>query len=142
MAGGESGPLPESIDSRPDCHKTDAASVERIDVSLIAPAFTFVPLFAARRRGFFERRGIDCVYDFVGSGDAVTDALRTGRIQLAPNTPEGALADRAAGGSLVVVGGLTTRLPFRLIGLPRHESLESLRGGTIGVSSLTEGLCM
>jgi ABC-type nitrate/sulfonate/bicarbonate transport system substrate-binding protein len=113
--------------------------VERIAVSLIAPAFTFVPLFAAKRRGFFERRGIDCVYEFVGSGDAVSEALRTGRIQLAPNTPEGALADRAAGGSLVVIGGLTNRLPFRLIGLPRHESLESLRGGTIGVSSLTEG---
>lgn len=113
--------------------------MRRIDVSLIAPAFTFVPLFAAKRRPFFERQGIDCVYEFVGSGDAVTDALRTGRIQLAPNTPEGALADRAAGGTLVIIGGLTNRLPFRLIGLPQHKSLESLRGGTVGVSSLTEG---
>jgi ABC-type nitrate/sulfonate/bicarbonate transport system substrate-binding protein len=113
--------------------------VERIDVSLIAPAFTFVPLFAAKRRGFFERRGIDCAYEFVGSGDTVTERLQTGRVQLAPNTPEGALADHAAGGSLIVVGGLTNRLPLRLIGLPRHESLESLRGGMIGVSSLTEG---
>ena len=113
--------------------------MERIDVSLIAPAFTFVPVFAAKRRGFFERRGIDCVYEFVGSGDAVTERLQTGRVQLAPNTPEGALADRAAGGSLIVIGGLTNGLPFRLIGLPGHEGLESLRGGTIGVSSLTEG---
>jgi ABC-type nitrate/sulfonate/bicarbonate transport system substrate-binding protein len=113
--------------------------MRRIDVSLIAPAFTFVPLFAAKRRGFFERRGVDCVYEYLGSGDAVTDALRTGRIQLAPSTPEGALADRAAGGTLVVLGGLTNRLPFRLIGLPQHTNLEALRGGTIGVSSLTEG---
>ena len=75
----------------------------------------------------------------VGSGDAVTERLQAGRIRLAPNTPEGALADRAAGGSLIVIGGLTNRLPFRLIGLPGHEGLESLRGGTICVSSLTEG---
>jgi ABC-type nitrate/sulfonate/bicarbonate transport system substrate-binding protein len=62
--------------------------MRRIDVSLIAPAFTFVPLFAAQRRGFFERRGVECVYEYVGSGDAVTEALRTGRIQLAPSTPK------------------------------------------------------
>jgi ABC-type nitrate/sulfonate/bicarbonate transport system substrate-binding protein len=113
--------------------------VTRVDVSLIAPAFTFVPLFAAKRRGFFDRYGIDCNYEIVGSGDAVTEALQAGRIQFAPTTPEGALADRAAAGTLVVIGGWTNRLPFKLIGLQKHTSLESLRGRTIGVSSLTEG---
>ena len=111
----------------------------RVDVSLIAPAFTFVPLFAAKRRGFFERHGLDCNYEFVGSGEAVTEALKAGRSLFAPTTPEGALADRAAAGTLVVIGGWTNRLPFKLIGLEKHTSLESLRGGTIGVSSLTEG---
>ena len=113
--------------------------MNRIDVSLIAPAFTFVPLFTAKRRGFFNRFGIDCNYEFVGAGDAVTEALKAGSIQFAPTTPEGALADRAAGGTLVVIGGWTNRLPFKLIGLAKHTSLASLRGGTIGVSSLTEG---
>ena len=65
---------------------------ERVEVGLIAPAFTFLPLFAAARRGFFERYGIDCRYGFLGSGDAVTEALRGGGVQFAPTTPEGTLA--------------------------------------------------
>jgi hypothetical protein len=40
---------------------SQSVNTRRIDVSLIAPAFTFLPLFAAVRRGFFERRGIVCV---------------------------------------------------------------------------------
>lgn len=117
----------------------ESAGSEHVDVSLIAPAFTYVPFFAAKAQGFFDRNGISCGYDFVGSGDLVTEALKAGKIQFAPNTPEGTLKDRAEGGSLIVIAGLTNRLPFKLIGLKRHRTLESLRGGTIGVSSLNEG---
>jgi NitT/TauT family transport system substrate-binding protein len=116
-----------------------ADQLEHVEVGLIAKAFTFVPLFAAKRRGFFDRHRIDCHYEVLGAPDAVTEGLKAGRLQFAPTTPEGTLADRAAGGNLVVIGGWTNRLPFRLIGLKKHRTLASLRGGTIGVSSLTEG---
>ncbi|MEF2978076.1 ABC transporter substrate-binding protein [Subtercola sp. YIM 133946] len=118
---------------------TDELATVEVAASLIAPAFTYVPLFAAKRRGFFERNQLECAYDMVGSGDAVTEALIRGTIQFAPNTPEGVLADRATGGNLVIIAGLTNRLPFRLIGLPQHKTRDALRGGVIGVSSMNEG---
>jgi NitT/TauT family transport system substrate-binding protein len=118
---------------------TARADVVHLEVGLIAKAFTFLPLFAAKRRGFFGSHAIDCEYTVVGAPDPVTDGLKSGRFQFSPTTPEGTMADRASGGSLVVVAGWTNSLPFKLIGLKQHTNLESLRGGTIGVSSLTEG---
>lgn len=110
-----------------------------VDVGLVAKAFTMLPLFAAARRGFFAGEGIECAYEALGSPDRVTEALMDGRIEFSPTTPEGALLDRAGGGTLTIIAGWTNKLPFKLIGLPQHSGLESLRGGTIGVSSLTEG---
>ena len=102
-----------------------------VEVGLIAPAFMLLPLFAAKRRQFFERHGIDCHYAVLGAPDPVTEGLKAGRLQFAPTTPDGALADRAAGGPLTVIAGCTNKLPFKLIGLKKHKTLESLRGGII-----------
>lgn len=116
-----------------------SAAEAHVEVGLVAKAYTMLPLFVAKRRGFFAQEGIDCNYEVFGASDPVTAALESGAIQFSPTTPEGTLLDRANGGRLIVVAGWTNKLPFKLIGLPAHTSLQSLRGGTIGVSSMTEG---
>ena len=44
-----------------------------------------------------------------------------------------------AGGPLRVVAGLIDRPPLSLIALPAHRTVDDLRGGRIGTSSMTEG---
>jgi ABC-type nitrate/sulfonate/bicarbonate transport system substrate-binding protein len=121
------------MDTVPATRRADVA------VGLVAMAFTHVAFFVACSEGFLEREGIDCDYEVLGSPDAVTAALAGGTIQMAPTTPEGAIADHAAGGDLVIIAGGANKLPLRLIGRPEHRDLASLRGARIGVSSVHEG---
>ena len=69
----------------------------------------------------------------------MTSALRDGQVDVALTAPEGSIADAVAGGPLRVVAGLIDRPPLSLIALPRHRTVDDLRGGRIGTSSMTEG---
>jgi len=110
-----------------------------INVGLIAKALPCAPLWIAQRAGLFAERGLDVRYELLGSGDAVTAALSDGRARFGLTTPEGALGDRALGGPLRILGALANQLPFRLIGARGRDTIASLRGGRVGVSSMTEG---
>jgi ABC-type nitrate/sulfonate/bicarbonate transport system substrate-binding protein len=113
--------------------------MREITVGVVAPAYVNVPLWAAQERGFLERRGLRATERILGSTHGVTSALRDGTVDLALTAPEGSIAAAAAGGPLRVVAGLIDRPPLSLIALARHRTIDDLRGGRIGTSSLTEG---
>ena len=69
----------------------------------------------------------------------MTKALGDGAVDVALTAPEGSIADAAAGGPLRVVAGLIDRPPLSMIALARHRTVDDLRGGLIGTSSMTEG---
>ena len=113
--------------------------MREITVGVVAPAYVNVPLWIAQERGFLERRGLAATERICGTTHGVTGALRDGEVDIALTAPEGSIADALAGGPLRVVAGLTDRPPLSMIALPRHHTVEDLRGGRIGTSSLTEG---
>jgi NitT/TauT family transport system substrate-binding protein len=110
-----------------------------ITVGVVAPAYVNVPLWVAQRRGVLEGYGLQAVSVVVGSTEGVTNAVRSGDVDIALSSPEGTIADAVAGGRLRVVAGLIDRPPLSLIALGRHREFEDLRGGRIGTSSLKEG---
>ena len=113
--------------------------MREITVGVVAPAYVNVPLWVAQERGFLERRGLAATEQICGTTHGVTNALRNGEVDIALTAPEGSIADAVAGGPLRVVAGLTDRPPLSLIALGRHHTVDDLRGGRIGTSSLTEG---
>jgi ABC-type nitrate/sulfonate/bicarbonate transport system substrate-binding protein len=113
--------------------------MREITVGVVAPAYVNLPLWVAQERGFLERRGLSATERILGSTHGVTSALRDGTVDLALTAPEGSIADAVAGGPLRVVAGLIDRPPLALIAIARHHTVEDLRGGRIGTSSLTEG---
>jgi ABC-type nitrate/sulfonate/bicarbonate transport system substrate-binding protein len=113
--------------------------MREITVGVVAPAYVNVPLWVAQERGFLETRGLTATERIVGSTHGVTSALRDGQVDVALTAPEGSIADAVAGGPLRVVAGLIDRPPLSLIAIPRHQTVEDLRGGRIGTSSMTEG---
>jgi NitT/TauT family transport system substrate-binding protein len=113
--------------------------MREITVGVVAPAYVNVPLWVAQERGFLERRGLAATERIIGTTHGVTNALRNGEVDIALTAPEGSIADAVAGGPLRVVAGLTDRPPLSMIALGRHHTVDDLRGGRIGTSSLTEG---
>jgi len=113
--------------------------MREITVGVVAPAYVNVPLWVAQERGFLERRGLAATERICGTTHGVTNALRNGEVDIALTAPEGSIADAVAGGPLRVVAGLTDRPPLSMIALGRHHTVDDLRGGRIGTSSLTEG---
>jgi ABC-type nitrate/sulfonate/bicarbonate transport system substrate-binding protein len=110
-----------------------------ITVGLIAKALPCAPLWVAQRAGFFDELDLRVTQQILGSGDAVTEGIRAGDVQIGLTTPEGAIGDQLDGGSIRIISGLDNQLPFKLIGSRGHDDIESLRGGRIGVSSMKEG---
>jgi ABC-type nitrate/sulfonate/bicarbonate transport system substrate-binding protein len=113
--------------------------MKEISVGVVAPAYVNMPLWVAQQRGFLEQRGLRATERILGTTHGVTEALRRGEVDIALTSPEGSIADAAAGGPLRVVAGLIDRPPLSMIAIPRHRSFADLRGGRIGTSSLTEG---
>jgi len=113
--------------------------MREITVGVVAPAYVNLPLWIAQERGFLETRGLTATERILGSTHGVTTALRDGQVDVALTAPEGSIADAVAGGPLRVAAGLIDRPPLSLIAVPRHRTVEDLRGGRIGTSSLTEG---
>src|SRR6476659_4516127 len=83
--------------------------MREITVGVVAPAYVNVPLWVAQERGFLERRGLAATERICGTTHGVTNALRNGEVDIA------------------------------LTALGRHHTVDDLRGGRIGTSSLTEG---
>src|SRR6201994_345436 len=110
-----------------------------ITVGVVAPAYVNVPPWIAQERGLLERRGLAATERIRGTTHGVTSALRDGEVDIALTAPEGSIADAVAGGPLRMVAGLTDRPPLSMIALGRHHTVDDLRGGRIGTSSLTEG---
>ena len=113
--------------------------MREITVGVVAPAYVNLPFWLAQELGLLQRRGLTATEQVLGSTHGVTTALRDGDIDLALTAPEGSIADAAVGGPLRVVAGLIDRPPLSLIALARHHTVDDLRGGRIGTSSLTEG---
>src|SRR3984957_11009494 len=113
--------------------------MREVTVGVVAPAYVNVPLWVAQERGFLKNRGLSATERVLGSTHGVTDALRDGTVDVALTAPEGSIADAVAGGPLRVGAGLIDRPPLSLIALPAHRSIDDLRGGRIGTSSMTEG---
>jgi ABC-type nitrate/sulfonate/bicarbonate transport system substrate-binding protein len=116
-----------------------SVTAREVAVGVVAPGYVNVPLWVAQRRGFFGQAGLHVTSQVIGTTEGTTRAVRDGDVDVALSSPEGSIADAAAGGPLRVAAGLIDRPPLSLIALSRHRTFADLRGGRIGTSSLKEG---
>jgi NitT/TauT family transport system substrate-binding protein len=114
-------------------------AVETVALAFVAPAFVCFPVWVARERGLFESRGLECKVDIVGTTDGVTEALESGRSQMAISAVEGFALLALTGRSVRLIAGNANRAPLRLVAHPSISSIEELRGKRLGTSSLAEG---
>ncbi|WP_317996925.1 ABC transporter substrate-binding protein [Vulcanimicrobium alpinum] len=110
----------------------------RMTVAIVAPAFVYMPLWAAASEGLFRDEGLDVTIEVAGgTTHGVTERLLDGRAQIGIGTPEGVLLDGS--GDLVIIAGHANRAALSLVAQPRFRNVGELRGARFGVASLTEG---
>jgi ABC-type nitrate/sulfonate/bicarbonate transport system substrate-binding protein len=113
--------------------------MDKVTISMVAPAFPYYPVWVAEERGFFDRYGIRSDIKITGATDKVTTSLLDGSAQIGMVTPEGVIGNAAQAGRLRLIAGNANKAPLSLIGLKSIARIEDLKGKRIGTSSLKEG---
>lgn len=115
------------------------AAAAPLKIAIVSRTVFFAPLWAAQHQGYFRAAGVDAEITVYDNAELISDAIRSGREQIAISTPEGVVLDAYVGGPLRLIAGNAERLPHFIIAAPRIRSLGDLRGARIGVLSLKEG---
>src|SRR5207302_2510040 len=79
-------------------------------------------------RGIFKKYGLDVDMRFVSGGSQLTAAIVGGDVPLAQNGYEPALTAALKGADIVIVGGISNKLPFQLVTKASLARPEQLRG--------------
>jgi ABC-type nitrate/sulfonate/bicarbonate transport system substrate-binding protein len=98
-----------------------------------------IPYWIAARNGYFKDEGIDANL-FIGlTSSQLAAQIRAGTMHFTITGPDAVLVDAIKGGPLRILAGVVSRPPLWLIAKPSIKTFADLRGGTVGVLSLTEG---
>jgi ABC-type nitrate/sulfonate/bicarbonate transport system substrate-binding protein len=110
-----------------------------LKVGAVSRNYFNMPLWIAEDVGFFKQQGLDVSIELYEPIDEVTERLIDGRLQLSLGVTEHVILGSERGHDLEIIGGNVNRLPFSFIARPHIKSVEQLRGGVVGVSSLQAG---
>ncbi len=121
---------------------TSAASAqEKIQFPVGASSKTlgYSPLWVASKHGFFSQQGLDAQVILLRGTPQAVQALIAGSLYVASGGPESFIEVSERGVETVFIGGIINGLSHFIIGGKNYKSYESLRGATLGGSSLTGG---
>ena len=118
---------------------TPGRAQERPKVFLGASSKTlgYSPLWVGAKRGFFEQQGLDVQLVLLRGVPMTLQALAAGSLQIGSGGPEPYIEATERGLDFAIAGGIVNGMAQVLIGGKSFKTVEELRGGTIGASSLT-----
>jgi NitT/TauT family transport system substrate-binding protein len=120
-------------------HLPSAAAQERTKLYLGASSKTlgYSPLWVGAKRGFFEQQGLDVQLILLRGVPMTLQAVAAGSLQVGSGGPEPYIEAAERGLDFVIAGGIINGMAQVIIAGKNIKSIEELRGGTIGASSLT-----
>ncbi|MBI4319380.1 MAG: ABC transporter substrate-binding protein [Chloroflexi bacterium] len=132
-------PAPQKTAPEPAVPTGPAAAKAKLDVitvSAFTPNVVQLPLYAAIRKGFFERENLK-IDQVIASGSAqVWQVLMSKDAQVVFGGWDPALVANEKGSDFVIVLGSARNLMYSFIVRSEIKSLQDLKGKSIGVSSL------
>lgn len=116
-----------------------SAAQERTKLYLGASSKTlgYSPLWVGAKRGFFEQQGLDVQLILLRGVPMTLQALAAGSLQVGSGGPEPYIEASERGLDFAIAGGIINGMAQVIIAGKNIKSIEDLRGGTIGASSLT-----
>jgi NitT/TauT family transport system substrate-binding protein len=113
-----------------------AAAQEPIKVRVGYEGFSMTsgPLVYADKQGIFKRFGLDATPIYIEGGSTLTQSVVGRSIDIAQNGYTPAISAAVEGADIVIIGGISNRLPFQLVVKNSITSGEMLKGKSIAIS--------
>jgi NitT/TauT family transport system substrate-binding protein len=105
-----------------------------IKVAWCAISGGFLHLFAARDAGLFAKYGLELNATLVRGSDPTLAAVQSGELDFAYCAADATIPGMAAGIDAVLIGAPLVGLPYVLVAHPDIQSLQDLRGKTVGIN--------
>src|SRR5262245_64264382 len=97
-------------------------------------SMTSGPLIYADKQGIFRKFGLDISPIFVDGGSMLTQAVVGGSVDIAQNGYTPALSAAVQGADIVIIGGISNKLPFQLVVKTSIPTANTLNGHSGAVS--------
>jgi NitT/TauT family transport system substrate-binding protein len=97
-------------------------------------SMTSGPLNYADKQGVFKRFGLEIAPVFIDGGSTLTQAVVGGSVDIAQNGYTPSLGAAVQGADIVIIGGISNKLPFQLVVKSAFDSAEKLKGQSIAIS--------
>jgi NitT/TauT family transport system substrate-binding protein len=92
------------------------------------------PLIYADKQGIFRKFGLDISPIFIDGGSMLTQAVVGGSVDIAQNGYTPALSAAVQGADIVIIGGISNKLPFQLVVKTSITRADQLKGQSIAIS--------
>ncbi len=109
----------------------------RVFLGATTKTLGYNPLWVGVKRGFFEQQGLDVQLALLRGVPMTLQALAAGSLQVGTGGPEPYIEASERGLDFAIAGGLSNGMAQVLIAGKNYQTVEDLRGATIGASSLT-----
>jgi NitT/TauT family transport system substrate-binding protein len=109
-------------------------SLTKVRVAYDGFSMTSGPLIYADKQGIFKKFGLDIAPVFIDGGSMLTQAVVGGSVDIAQNGYTPALSAAVQGADVVIVGGISNKLPFQLVVKTAITGPEQLKGQSVAIS--------
>ena len=109
-------------------------SLTKVRVAYDGFSMTSGPLVYADKQGIFKRFGLDVAPIFVDGGSMLTQAVVGGSVDIAQNGYTPALSAAVQGADIVIIGGISNKLPFQLVVKTSITTAAQLKGQAVAIS--------
>jgi NitT/TauT family transport system substrate-binding protein len=97
-------------------------------------SMTSGPLIYADKQGIFKKFGLDVAPVFIDGGSMLTQAVVGGSVDIAQNGYTPALSAAVQGADIVIIGGISNKLPFQLVVKTSITRADQLKGQGVAIS--------
>jgi NitT/TauT family transport system substrate-binding protein len=109
-------------------------NLTKVRVAYDGFSMTSGPLIYADKQGIFRKFGLDIAPIFVDGGSMLTQAVVGGSVDIAQNGYTPALSAAVQGADIVIIGGISNKLPFQLVVKTSITRADQLKGQSIAIS--------
>ena len=109
-------------------------NLTKVRVAYDGFSMTSGPLIYADKQGIFKKFGLDIAPIFVDGGSMLTQAVVGGSVDIAQNGYTPALSAAVQGADIVIIGGISNKLPFQLVVKTSITRADQLKCQSVAIS--------
>lgn len=113
-----------------------AAAPLRLILNWTQPVGNQSPMWVAQEAGLYREQGLDVELINIPGTARVIQAMVAGEVHLSPLDPATSVQGSLSGADLVLLIGMSNRLPFSILSQPSIREPQALRGKSLGVTRI------